>query len=423
MIPLARILLVALVVVWLVAPSVSRAQQAQYVDEYKDPAIEEMKAAEAERQSEADKATREVRDRQKKERDAKTKQEFQMVVGVIEEPASPSAFQSAFHFPPVSQDRTGGCWCFTGISYFESEVFRKTGQKIRLSEMFVIYHEYLEKARRFVQERGESRFSLGSEVNAGQRMMKLYGMVPLDAYPGRVGTDRYEHTPLFNELEAYLDMVRETGLWDEAKVLASVRIILDKYLGAPPETLEFNGTQITPKEYLHDVLKIDPDEYCVTVSTLSAPFYTRTVFDVPDNWWRSDDYYNLPLDEWYDIIRTALDDGYTVGICGDVSEPGYVGESDVAVVPDFDIPPDRIDQNARELRIFNGATTDDHCVHIVGRTWLGDHDWFLIKDSSRSPHPGQFWGYMFYRDDYVKLKMLSYIVHEDAMKDVLAKFK
>jgi bleomycin hydrolase len=51
-----------------------------------------------------------------------------------------------------------------------------------------------------------------------------------------------------------------------------------------------------------------------------------------------------------------------------------------------------------------------------------DQTWILIKDSGRSAYRGQFKGYYFYRQDYVKLKMLSIMVHRDAVAELLAKF-
>jgi bleomycin hydrolase len=63
--------------------------------------------------------------------------------------------------------------------------------------------------------------------------------------------------------------------------------------------------------------------------------------------------------------------------------------------------------------------TDDHLVHLVGHVTLDGHDWFLIKDSNRSSRHGSFEGYYFYRDDYVRLKMLMYTVHRDVVRDLL----
>jgi len=58
-------------------------------------------------------------------------------------------------------------------------------------------------------------------------------------------------------------------------------------------------------------------------------------------------------------------------------------------------------------------------IHLVGITRICDHDWFLIKDSNRSSRLGAFKGYYFYRDDYVRLKMLTITVHRDRVEDIL----
>ena len=166
-----------------------------------------------------------------------------------------------------------------------------------------------------------------------------------------------------------------------------------------------------------------PDDYVATMSTLYFPFYTRAEFRVPDNWWESEDYYNLPLDVYYDLIKKAVTGGYTVAIGGDVSEPGYQGFEDAAMVPAFDIPQSHINQESREFRFYNRTTEDDHGVHIVGYAKVGGRDWYLIKDSARSSRWGKYKGRYFYRDDYIRLKMLTAMFHKDIIKDHLWRFE
>ena len=47
----------------------------------------------------------------------------------------------------------------------------------------------------------------------------------------------------------------------------------------------------------------------------------------------------------------------------------------------------------------------------------------LFKDSGSSSHAGQYKGYYFFRDDFIKLKMLGFTIHKDAVKDILSKFE
>ncbi len=338
----------------------------------------------------------------------------------IEKPDSPKSFDAPFHFPPVAQYLSGMCWCFSTTSFLESEIARQTGKHVKISELHTIYWEYVEKARGFVEKRGNQPIAEGGESDGVLLIWQKYGAVPAQAYDGLPGDDkRYNHTPLINELQDYLYMCRDNGLWDEESVIAHVRIILDRYLGPPPEEFEYEGRKMTPLDFLHDVVQIDLSQYVQIMSTLKVPFKTMAKFDVPDNWRPTSTYYNLPLDDFYGYILKAAESGYTVCIGGDVSEPGYYGEEDAAVVPSFDVPPGYIDQDSRELRIYNGTTGDDHGVHLLAAKKIDGRDWFLIKDSARASRKGKFNGYLFYRDGYVKLKMLSYIVHADVVRDIM----
>ena len=183
------------------------------------------------------------------------------------------------------------------------------------------------------------------------------------------------------------------------------------------------GKAMTPKEYLRDVVRLNLDDYVDVLSLMQQPFYQRVEYPVPDNWWHSKDYYNVPLDDFMAIVKNAIRNGYTIAIGGDVSEPGLEGHAGIAIVPTFDIPPALIDDAARQFRFSNGSTGDDHGIHLVGYTQKDGVDWYLIKDSGSGSRNNTHPGYYFYREDYVKLKMVDFMVHKDMAKSILAKFK
>jgi bleomycin hydrolase len=335
-------------------------------------------------------------------------------------PGTPEIFAAPFHFPPQPQFMTGTCWSFGATSYMESEVKRITGAEVKLSELYPVYWEYVEKAREYIRTRGGSAFSEGSQLNAVTRMYAKYGAVPLAAYKGVTEPDgRHDHQRLFREINEYLRHVKSVNRWDEELIIKHIRDILDRHLGAPPETFSYKGKTFTPKTFLTKVLQIEPDAYVQFMSTTSLPMWSQGLFDVHDNWWRDATYWNVPLEDFYRVITDATGAGFTVGIGGDVSEPGKVPELDIAFIPSWDIPAAYIDQDAREYRIWNHSTGDDHGVHLLGAKRLGDHDWFLIKDSGRSARKGKHHGYYFFRGDFIKLKMLTVMVHRDAAKALL----
>ena len=400
--------------------------EVKYVPKYRDPVLEKMKEENKQAEKKRQAETQKIRNRQERSKE-KNKNEAKRIrfdFAGVQKPASPQVFQSVFHFKPVRQFLTGTCWCFSTTSFFESEVYRLTGQEIKLSEMFTVYHEYLEEARRYIHERGDSFFDEASEGNAVIMVWRKYGIVPAGAYKGELDeTGRYDHSEMASEMKSYLKYVKDNDFWDEELVLSSLRLIMDKYMGRPPERFVYDSVEMTPQQFLADVLKLNLDDYVCVMSTLSQPFYAYGEYEVELNWWHSKDYYNLPLDQFYQIIKYAPQNGYTVRLNGDVSEPGYNGFEDAAIIPSFDIPREYIDQDAREFRFNNGTSSDDHDVHLVGHTSVAGYDWFLIKDSAASAQPGKFKGYYFYREDYIKLKMLTYIVHKDAVRAVVKDFR
>jgi len=337
-------------------------------------------------------------------------------------PNTLSDYRTLWHNEPVSQGITGTCWCYAGVSFMESEIFRLTGQKVRLSQMYFVYWEYVERAMSFVEKRGDMHFGEGSEVNAVPKLIKKYGAVPLHAYPGKPKTQEFHnHGRMVDEMTNYLKGIRESGSWNRELVVGTIRNMLDHYMGPPPSVFDLDGKSITPESYASEILRIKPDDYFSFMSALSLPYNQKGLLDEPDNWWRCDDYYNVNLADFITILNNTVNTGFTAAVCGDVSEPGYDKYTQAGIIPTFDIPSEYIDDGARQYRVGNGATSDDHCLHVVGYTQANGQDWYLIKDSSSSAFDGPEKGYRFLHEDYVRLKILTLLVHKDAAREILDK--
>lgn len=350
---------------------------------------------------------------------------FKMDYTGMDIPKSAKEFTSVWAGGAVSQGETGTCWCFSTTSFYESEIYRLTKQEIRLSELYTVYWQYVEKAAEYVRTRGKSNFGEGSETNAVQLMMKKYGIVPYSAYNGmKPGQKFHDHSKMFEEMETYLKSVKKDNAWNEVAVLSTIKSILNFYLGEPPASVTVNGKKMTPQEYLKNVTKLNPDDYVDFMSLMEKPYWTKTEYKVPDNWWHSEEYYNVPLNDFMSIIKYAIKNGYSMSIGGDVSEGGINSKLGVAMVPTYDIPSAYIDENARQLRFSNGTTTDDHAMHLVGYVEKPNGTWFLIKDSGSGGHNNQNSpGYYYYHEDFVKLKMMTFTIHKDAAKEILQKFQ
>jgi len=343
-------------------------------------------------------------------------------------PTDPASYTQVWHNNPISQGNTGTCWCFSTTSFYESEVKRTSGKEVKLSEMWVVYWEYVERAIYFVDNRGAMHLGEGSETNAVARMLKKHGAMPWDHFNGlKEGQTFHNHEQMFVELENYLASVKESNAWNKDEVVATTKAILEHYVGKVPTEVKIDGKTMTPHEYLNDVLKLDMDGYVDFMSLMEKPYNTKQEYDVPDNWWQSAEYYNVDLDVFMGAVKDAIDKGYTMSIGGDVSEPGFDKITQAGVIPTWDIPSEYIDDAARQMRFNDGSTTDDHAMHLVGHKEVSGKTWFLIKDSSSGsrncgPTCDKF-GYYFVHEDFVKLKWMSFTVHKDAVKSILKKIK
>ena len=351
------------------------------------------------------------------------KKSFKLDFTGINYPQSKEEFKYYWHNDPISQGNTGTCWTFSTTSFFESEVYRLTGNQVRISPIYTAYWEYVEKVKEFVRTRGKSIVEEGSEANAVTRIYKMYGAVPATVCTGLLPGQLYhDHSDMIKEIQTYLQNVKTINAWNEDEVVTVTKSILNHYLGVPPTEVVVDGKKYTPKEYLTNYLKLNVDDYVDVVSYLQQPYWHQVEYEVPDNWWHNKDYYNIPLDDFMKVLKNAVKNGYTLAIGGDVSEAGYDSWSKCAIVPTFDIPSEYIDENSRQLRFSNETTTDDHGIHLIGYEELDGKTWFLIKDSGAGSRNTGDKGYYFYHEDYVKLKIMDFMVHKDMFKDYFSKF-
>ena len=238
-------------------------------------------------------------------------QQFVMNFDGVSLPKSVSEFNTAWCNDPLSQGNTGTCWCFSTSSFYESEVFRLSGEKVKLSEIYTVYWEYVAKAEEFIKSHGTSHLGEGSETNAVARMMKRHGIVPAEAYDGKAKPQEFHnHAGLFNEFKNCLMTAKNTSNWDQESIISNVKAILNFYLGEPPTKFTYKGKEYTPMSFM-EFVKINPDDYVDFMSLMEKPYWKQAEYDVPDNYWNSEAYYNVPLDDFVGALKNAVKNGYT----------------------------------------------------------------------------------------------------------------
>ena len=70
------------------------------------------------------------------------------------------------------QHRSGTCWSFSALSFFEAELLRMNKGEYDLSEMFVVYHNYHDKAEAYVRYHGTMEFAAGGSFGDVLQVLK-----------------------------------------------------------------------------------------------------------------------------------------------------------------------------------------------------------------------------------------------------------
>ena len=223
------------------------------------------------------------------------------------------------------QNRSGTCWDYSTLSFFEAEILKATGKTYDLCESFVANKTYMERAIQVVRYHGDCQFAQGGSAEDVLSTLKNHGICPSDAmpFPGSLYGDSLNNfNEFFSLLEPYVNAIatsKSKKISNQWK--AGLQGILDAYLGKCPEKFTFEGKEYTPKSFMNS-LGIDLNDYVSITSYTHHPFYTAFAVEVQDNW-RFPLSYNVPMDEMMRVIDNAIDKGYTIAWGGDVSEEGF----------------------------------------------------------------------------------------------------
>ena len=353
--------------------------------------------------------------------------------------------------PIKNQYRSGTCWCFSTLSFLESEAIRIKGIKDPalypdFSEMYVIRKAYYDRAIKYVRLDGKMNFAAGSDFGDVLEVAKTYGLIDQTAYSGlQYGYDLPVQGELDAVLKGYVDGAvknpnrKLTKVWPKG-----VDGILDAYMGEIPETFTVNGVSYTPKSYV-EALGLNLDEYIGFTSYTHHPFYTAFAMEVQDNW-RWTPSWNVPLDEFVAIIDNAIEKGYTVAWGGDVSEAGFtrnglailldtenrntagsdqerwVGKAEEKAEAPKATPKElEVTQEIRQEMYDEKTSTDDHGMHLYGIAKdQNGVKYYLIKNSWGVT--GAYDGIWYMSENFLKGKTLNILVNKNSVpKDILKK--
>ena len=370
--------------------------------------------------------------------------------GAFAQNAAEYEFTTIKELPVTSiknQANSGTCWCFSALSFVESEIIRTKGVEVDLSEMFVVGKSYRDRAVKFVRLDGHLNFAAGSSFGDVFHVIEDYGIVSQESMPGlNYGTDKPLHNELDKTLKAYVDVIAS----NPNRKLSTAWLngfdgIVAAYFGEYPETFSVEGKEYTPEQY-RDALGIDVNDYINLTSFTHHPFYSQFVIEVPDNW-RWDTAYNLPIEELMEVAYEAIEKGYTFawGSClprGKFTRDGlatmpveqkkagagsdqerWVGKSaEEKAEAKAELPEEiTVTQEMRQDGYDRKTITDDHGMHIYGLAKdQNGNKFFMVKNSWGET--GKYNGVWYASDAFVRLNTLNIVVHKDALsKDIKKK--
>ena len=345
------------------------------------------------------------------------------------------------------QNRSGTCWDYSTLSYFESEILKATGKEYDLCESFIANKTYMERAIQVVRYHGDCQFAQGGSAEDVLATLKNHGICPEGAmpFPGSLYGDSLNNfNEFFKVLEPYVAAIAKS---DAKKISNQWKVglqgILDAYLGKCPERFTYEGKEYTPKSFMAS-LGINLDDYVSITSYTHHPFYTAFPVEVQDNW-RFPLSYNVPMDEMMQIIDNAINLGYTVAWGGDVSEDGFTRKglayaidskktsqslqgSDMAkwlkmtsakkrdIIDSLGVTVPEIvpTQQLRQERFDNWELTDDHGMQIFGIAKdQNGKEYYMVKNSWGET--GDYKGVWYMTKAFIAANTMDYLINKNAI--------
>jgi bleomycin hydrolase len=354
--------------------------------------------------------------------------------------------KNSFVFTPVinaeatsvkNQKSSGTCWSYSTNSFLESEMIRAGKKPVDLADIFTARNAYIEKGINYVRMHGALTLGDGGACHDVINMFALYGALPQEVYNGRdYGTAANKSDDMNKLTKAILEeaVKAPNGKLDanwKKKYIATI----DSCLGAVPENFTFEGKNYTPKTFAKEVVGINPADYVELSSFNTAPYYTKTVLMVPDNW-SYDQVYNVQMDDITKVIDNALKKGFTVAWATDVSEKGFSWKNGVAFVPEKDFesmskeekstmfngpkPEKEITTELRQEAFDNYQTTDDHGMQITGIAKdQNGKEYYIVKNSWGATN--DYKGYLYVTKNFVKYKTTAFLLNKKGLPSDIRK--
>lgn len=313
-----------------------------------------------------------------------------------------------------------GCWSYATCSFLESELLRTGKGTFDLSEDFFLYHAYIQKGLNYVLRHGNASFKNGGLAHDVLKIVKEIGIVPSPYF--KIDHIAYTKGPTV-VLKSYLNTILEEEYLEEDWMRHYLGL-LNSYFSERSEQFQFESNTYTPKSFA-DYIEIDADDYVSITSFTHHPFYEDFVLEIRDNY-ASGFYFNLPLNDFTQVVDTCLMKGYTLVWDGCIEGNGYSNDKGLAIEPEdqynrnIDLSSNtqemEINQHKRQIAFERLQITDDHLMHIIG---VAKNDkgkkFYIVKDSGGEYGP--YNGYLYMSEAFFKMKTTAITLNNKALPE------
>lgn len=355
--------------------------------------------------------------------------------------------------PIKNQSRSGTCWDYSTLAFFESEILKNSGKTYDLSEMFVCNKNYMDRAVHTVRLHGDMQFEQGGSSYDVLYILKNYGICPEEAMPlpGTMYGDTLNNfSEFFLVMPPYVKTLATSKLPKLSPAWKNgLQGIIDAYIGKVPEEFNYEGKTYTAQSFAKS-LGLNWNDYVSITSYTHHPFWTEFPVEVQDNW-RQGMSWNVPMEDLARIIDHAIDNGYTIAWGGDVSEDGFT-RNGIAVLADdkkvqdldgsdmakwlklssdkkkeklqklgVNVPELVPSQEQRQKEFDNWQLTDDHGMQIYGKAKdQNGREYYMVKNSWGET--GEYKGVWYMTKNFIVAKTMDFLINKNALpKDIRKK--
>ena len=314
------------------------------------------------------------------------------------------------------QNRSGTCWSYSTLSFFESEILKNTGKTYDLSEMYVANKTYMDRATMAVRMHGDVSFSQGGSAYDVLYCLQHYGIVPETAMPAPgtlTGDSLANFGEFFDVMTPYVEAVANSKANKISTAWKSgLQGIIDSYIGKVPEKFTYQGKQYTPQTFCQS-LGLNLDDYVTITSYTHHPMWSKFAVDVTE-----DGFTRKGLGIAYDVKKVRSMAGTDADHWFKLSKDEKKEKFDSLGVNAPEVVPT---QQMRQEAFDNWETTDDHGMHIYGIAKdQNGKEYYMVKNSWGEY--GDYKGTWYMTKAFVAYKTMDFMVNKNAIpKDIRKK--